>query len=92
MRQQYPPGEYLYGRFAQAQGITLDHVAVLSQSGDRATVAIDLVERTGSQRQVRRWLGTWEVVRTPGGWLLDRRNLQPAQRSIQRPAGNHAVQ
>jgi hypothetical protein len=77
MRAQYPPGEFITSRFAQTQRIAVNAAGPVSTSGDRATVAVDLVEVIGTPAVTRRWVGTWELVRTPAGWLLDRPQLLP---------------
>lgn len=76
MQAQYPPAENIAGRFSQTQRLWVNSAQVVSVSGDRATVAVDLGEVTGSPAVTRRWVGTWQLVRGPSGWLLDAPNLR----------------
>ena len=79
MQANYPPAANLNGRFAQVQAMTLQRADVISvdQASGRATVAVDLIEVTGSPPARRRWVGTWQLVRGPSGWLLDNPSLGP---------------
>jgi len=70
MRTQYPPDQYIDGRFAPTTGIDLRRDTIQRQSGSTANVAVDLLEyRTDGS--VRHWVGSWDLVRTSAGWLLD---------------------
>ncbi|OAI39755.1 hypothetical protein AYO38_07065 [bacterium SCGC AG-212-C10] len=57
-------------RWAQTVHITVNDVRVVSQSGNRMTVAIDFVE-TQTNGKNQRYVGTWQLVSSPRGWLLD---------------------
>lgn len=72
MQANYPPAQFIDGRFASTTGLQLFRSEVVSEDAltGRATVAIDLVETTSSG--TRRWAGTWDLVRGTDGWLLDR--------------------
>jgi hypothetical protein len=78
MRSQYPPDENIDGRFASTQRLTLTRSEVTNsdETNGTATVAVDLTEVKSSGTQ--RWVGTWYLVRTESGWLMDRPALQPA--------------
>lgn len=76
MQANYPPPQFIDGRFANTTGMALQQNEVIAQdlAAGRATVAIDLVETTTSGTQ--RWAGTWEMVRAAdGSWLMDRPSL-----------------
>jgi hypothetical protein len=69
MRQRYPPGENIDGRFSATERIVLNRNEVVSQSGNAAVVAVDLTEyRSGGE--VRRYVGSWDLVLTDAGWRL----------------------
>jgi hypothetical protein len=80
MQAAYPPGQNVVGRFSQTQQVIVRRaeVVALDQAGQRATVAVDVLETVGAPPATRRWVGTWQLVRSPGGWLLDQPNLAPA--------------
>lgn len=73
----FPPGENIEGRFSKSSDLRAQRVEALSvdEITGRATVAVDVEETVGGER--RRWIGTWELVRTAdgGGWLLNKPNL-----------------
>jgi hypothetical protein len=70
MRRRYPPDGYIDGRFAPTTRIDLHRNEVVAQDGGTAVVAVDLTEyRTNGE--VRRWRGSWDVVLTDAGWLLN---------------------
>ncbi|HET7471512.1 MAG TPA: serine/threonine-protein kinase [Candidatus Limnocylindrales bacterium] len=70
MRQRYPPDRYIDGRFAATTGITVRRAETVSRSGDTARVAVDLLEYR-SDSATRHWVGSWDLVRTSAGWLLN---------------------
>jgi len=78
MRTAYPPAEYIDGRFAHTQSLTLSRADVVEVDNGkgRATVAIRLAEVVGPPTTTRQYVGTWSVVRGPNGWFLDQPNLQ----------------
>ena len=79
MQANYPPGEYLEGRFSRVQSLApqrLDLVGIDPASGV-ATVAVDLIEVGGTPPARQRWIGTWQLVRGQFGWLLDNPSLRP---------------
>jgi hypothetical protein len=73
MRAAYPPPVFLYDRFAGTRQMAVRRVAVVSLDpvAGRAAVAVDLVEVSTVPAFNRAWQGTWFLVRTPAGWLLD---------------------
>jgi hypothetical protein len=77
MRSAFPPQENIDARFSQTRSITVRRAEVVSesQSGDQASVAVDLVETAATGQH--HWSGSWQVVRGPSGWLLDEPRLQP---------------
>lgn len=78
MRGAYPPAENIYSRFARTQALTVQRADVVGfdAAAGRATVAIDLTEVLAPQAATRRYVGTWQLVRGPSGWLLDQPNLR----------------
>ena len=76
MRANYPPATYIDDRFAGTKQINLRTDRVVSASGGVAAVYVDLVEHTAAG--VQHWVGTWQLVQTPAGWLLDKPDLKAA--------------
>jgi limonene-1,2-epoxide hydrolase len=76
MRAQFPPQENINGHFAPTQRIVLQIGTVVMNGNGQATVPVDLtdVRADGSQHYV----GSWQVVRGPSGWLLNQPNLRQA--------------
>ena len=72
MREQYPPKQYIDGRFAPTTAIEIRRLAITSESVVRrtATVAVDLIERR-QDGSTRHWVGSWDLVLTSAGWLMD---------------------
>ena len=77
MRASYPPQTNIWGRFDATRSIIARSASVTSAGQGSAAVAVDLVE-TMSNGSVRRWVGTWYLVRSGSGWLLDQPGLRPA--------------
>lgn len=77
MRASYPPQTNIWGRFDATSSIVTRSARVTSATPGSAAVAVDLIEtlRNGT---VRRWVGTWYLVRSGSGWLLDQPGLGPA--------------
>jgi hypothetical protein len=80
MRANFPPNENLYGRFGPTHRISADRINVVSVNDQTgvAVVEVEVVEVYGSPAVTRRWVGTWQLVRTADGWLLDQPNLRAA--------------
>ena len=77
MQSNYPPNYYINGRFANTTGFSLRQDRLISQSGNRAAVYIDLIEYKGGTTY--HWTGTWYLVNTGNGWLLDSPSLSGGQ-------------
>lgn len=77
MRAAYPPQTNIWGRFDSTSSIVARSASLTSAGPSTAAVAVDLVE-TMSNGSVRRWVGTWYLVRSGSGWLLDQPGLRPA--------------
>jgi serine/threonine-protein kinase len=73
MRANYPPRIYIDRRFGHTTGIVLnrDRTTSMSLAAGTAVVAVDLTEYRDVGPSPRRWVGRWDLVLTPGGWLLD---------------------
>jgi hypothetical protein len=72
MRSEYPPDRFLYNRFADTDSIRVRSARTtsLNQAAGTATVAVDIIEVYNGN--TRRWVGTWDLVRSSSGvWLLD---------------------
>jgi serine/threonine protein kinase len=80
MKSQYPPDQFLFERFRFTHEFAVRHAELLrvDQVAGRATVAVDLHEVAGNPPVVRRWVGTWDLIRGPSGWLLDEPHLSAA--------------
>jgi hypothetical protein len=77
MRSAFPPDQNISQRFSNTQAIRLQRADVVSQDQAQATVAVDLVE-SDAQAGQHHFVGTWHLVRGPGGWMLDQPDLRPA--------------
>ena len=77
MRATYPPPVYLVDRFARTRQITVRRADVLflDEAAGRAPVAVEVAETSSFPAFNRTWHGSWRLVRTPGGWLLDQPNF-----------------
>ena len=76
MQARYPPAQYIDHRFAATQQISLLAERVLRAEDGVAIVYVDVIERIDGQ--TRDWVGTWQVVNTTSGWLLNQPNLRAA--------------
>jgi cytoskeletal protein RodZ len=72
----YPPAEYIDHRFAATREIGVRTERVIAISGALAVVYVDIVELIGGQ--TRHWVGTWQLINSPSGWLLNQPNLRTA--------------
>ena len=76
MQANYPPPEFINRRFAYTQQMNLRAARTVANDGQFATVYIDLIEvYAGSTRH---WVGSWQLIRSSSGWLLNQPNLQAA--------------
>ncbi len=73
MRGAYPPGVYLYDRFSGTRQMVVRSVRMTSMdaAAGRATVEVELAESSSVPAFNRTWHGTWHLVRSTAGWLLD---------------------
>jgi len=76
MQARYPPAEYIDHRFAATQQISVRAERPLGAGDGVAVVYVDVIERIDGQ--TRRWVGTWQLVDTASGWLLNQPNLRAA--------------
>lgn len=74
MRAEYPPPVYIDQRFAGTQQIGATSERVISEAGGTAVVYVDVHELDAGQ--VREWVGTWQLIDTPSGWLLNSPDLR----------------
>ena len=77
MRATYPPQTNIWGRFDRTRSIVARSASVTSANPGSAAVAVDLIE-TLSDGTTRHWVGSWYLVRSGPGWLLDQPGLRPA--------------
>ncbi|HUQ78826.1 MAG TPA: protein kinase [Patescibacteria group bacterium] len=72
MRREYPPAGNIDGRFARTTRIDIQALNIRSQSliQRSAVVYVDLIEYRESEAP-RRFRGTWDLVLTTSGWLMD---------------------
>ena len=73
MRNEYPPNEYIAGRFSRTTRIDLrrNEVVQFDASSGTAVVAVDLVEYRTVEPSPRRFVGSWDLVLTDDGWRMD---------------------
>jgi hypothetical protein len=70
------PAQYPQQRFADTTQLTVNSTNLASHDSSSATVAVDLTEVTDGVRH--HWVGSWRLVNTKGGWLLDKPDFQEA--------------
>lgn len=76
MKAEYDTQANINGHFAPTQRIDFTIGKVVMTGDGRATVPVQLTDvRAGSSL---RYVGSWQVIRGPSGWLLDQPNLQAA--------------
>lgn len=76
MQANYPPSEFINHRFAYTQSMNLRAARVLANNGQVSTVYIDLIEVYAGT--TRHWVGTWQLVSSSSGWLLNQPKLRAA--------------
>lgn len=74
MQARYPPAVYIDHRFAATEQINLQAARILGNRDGEAIVFVRVVEVLDGQ--TRYWVGTWQLVSTDSGWLLDQPNLR----------------
>jgi hypothetical protein len=77
MKASYPPQTNIWGRFDATSSIVARAASLTSVNPSSAAVSVDLIE-TRSDGSVRHWVGTWYLVRSGSGWLLDQPGLRAA--------------
>jgi hypothetical protein len=77
MKASYPPQTNIWGRFDATSSIVARSASLTTANPGSAAVAVDLIE-TRSDGTVRHWVGTWYLVRSGSGWLLDQPGLRSA--------------
>jgi hypothetical protein len=77
MQASYPPQTNIWGRFDATRSIVARSASLTSANPTSAAVAVDLIE-TRTDGTIRHWVGTWYLVRSGSGWLLDQPGLHPA--------------
>jgi hypothetical protein len=73
MQAAYAPSIYIDQRFADTQQIALTGQRIVSQEAGTAVVYVSLHEVAAGQS--RDWVGTWQLIQTPSGWLLNSPDL-----------------
>jgi hypothetical protein len=73
MQAQYPPSIYIDQRFADTQYIGLTNSYLVSAGSGTAVIYVNVAETIGGQHRL--WVGTWQLVDTSSGWLLNSPNL-----------------
>jgi hypothetical protein len=72
MRQRYPPAGNIDGRWDDTHAVSIQRLEIvaLDEATGYALVAVDFIETSGSPATTTRYIGTWELVRRDGRWLL----------------------
>jgi hypothetical protein len=73
MQQRYPPQEWLIDRFKRTTRIDITNLRTLSvnESAGTARVAVSLIEYRTVDPSPRTFVGSWDLVRIDGRWLLN---------------------
>jgi eukaryotic-like serine/threonine-protein kinase len=73
MRERYPPDGYIDGRFAPTTRIDITRLRIerMSLSAGTALVSVGLTEYRSSGPSPRRFDGSWELVLSARGWLMN---------------------
>ena len=75
LQQRNPPTVFIDERFSGTDRIDVGSERLLAIGSGTAIVYVDVNELIGGLN--RRWIGTWQVVDTASGWLLNNSDLQP---------------
>jgi hypothetical protein len=78
LRAAFPPAESITARFSHTRALVLERadVVALDDAAGKATVAVTVREELDGPPGERRYTGTWDLVRTADGWLLDQPDLR----------------
>jgi Domain of unknown function (DUF5667) len=78
LRAAFPPAESITARFSHTRALVLERadVVALDDAAGTATVAVTVREELDGPPGERRYTGTWDLVRTADGWLLDQPDLR----------------
>ena len=73
MRERYPPDGYIDGRFAPTTRIDITRLRIerMSLRAGTALVSVALTEYRSSGPSPRRFVGSWELVLSDRGWLMN---------------------
>ena len=73
MQERYPPDEWLVGRFRKTTRIDITSLrtVALNRDAGTATVQVSLVEYRTVEPSPRTFVGSWDLVRINGRWVLD---------------------
>lgn len=74
MQAEYPPAIYIDQRFAGTQQIAARSERMLSQTGGTAVIYVDVAELAAGE--THDWVGTWQLIDSPSGWLLNSPDLR----------------
>jgi hypothetical protein len=69
MQQNYPPGTNIWGRFDATSAIQVQ-IGTVTQNGNSASVGVHLTE-IKNDGTTHTYSGTWYLVRSGSGWLLN---------------------
>lgn len=74
----YPPAENITRRFSQTRSLTVQRAEIVSfdEAAGRAVVIVQLEEVVGTPPVTHLYGGSWQVVRSPAGWLLDQPDVR----------------
>jgi hypothetical protein len=75
LQQRDPPTVFIDQRFSATDRISVQAERLISAGGGSAVVYVDVIEVIGGLN--RRWVGTWQVLDTASGWLLNGSDLTP---------------
>jgi len=69
----FPPAQNINGRFADTRQLTVNRLNLIGAdpATGRATVGVDLTEVAGTPATTTHITGTWQLIYTGSGWLLD---------------------
>jgi serine/threonine-protein kinase len=70
LRERYPPDRYIAGRFDATTAVDVHRLETTRQGSRTAVVATDITEHRASGAS-RHWVGTWDLVKIDGVWLMD---------------------